>query len=297
MENDRGSSAGLVIWLEVTDPTSGKKFYADPSTGRCVWEKPSSPMDRIQVAEGTEWWELFDEKHQLPYYYNTVSQETIWEKPEGITPVPLYTLTQPYHGPSAEHTTPHPIVRSASISTSSPPTNDNQNNSNFGNSSLPHSSPTGLSSDPKLRNLIDSKEKRGIFGRTKKRASHRMSSPQIIPPRTRALTTTEDRPELPTDIKDEINKFQLKKYAEKYFETHKRGVFRRQVPIKELLMFQKEPLSQPLLRLPHHSDLPKTAQKIHKLILQYQGIRQAEKEELAIAQDVLAAGIFHSRNS
>lgn len=33
--------------------------------------------------------------------------------------------------------------------------------------------------------------------------------------------------------------FQLERYAEEFFETHKRGIFRRQVPVKEMLCWSK----------------------------------------------------------
>lgn len=44
---------------------------------------------------------------------------------------------------------------------------------------------------------------------------------------------------LPTHLKKDINMFQLEKYAEKYFEQHKRGIFRRLVPVQEMLMWSK----------------------------------------------------------
>ena len=44
---------------------------------------------------------------------------------------------------------------------------------------------------------------------------------------------------LTRDILVEINKFQLEDYAKKYFATRKKGIFRRHVPVKEVLMFDK----------------------------------------------------------
>ncbi|CAG8735412.1 7842_t:CDS:2, partial [Racocetra fulgida] len=36
-----------------------------------------------------EWWELWDDNHQLPYYYNTASGQTEWVRPESGTIIPL----------------------------------------------------------------------------------------------------------------------------------------------------------------------------------------------------------------
>ena len=44
---------------------------------------------------------------------------------------------------------------------------------------------------------------------------------------------------LTREILVEINKFQLEDYAKKYFTARKKGLFRRQVPVKEMLMFEK----------------------------------------------------------
>ncbi len=50
---------------------------------------------------------------------------------------------------------------------------------------------------------------------------------------------TEDGKALPRDIKKDINKFQLEGYAKKYFKTRKKGLFKKEVPIKEMLTFQR----------------------------------------------------------
>ena len=39
-----------------------------------------------------EWWELFDDHHGLPYYYNTMTGETDWIRPDGATVIPLHAL-------------------------------------------------------------------------------------------------------------------------------------------------------------------------------------------------------------
>ena len=44
---------------------------------------------------------------------------------------------------------------------------------------------------------------------------------------------------LPKEVKKDISKFQLEGYAKKYFKARKKGIFKKQVPIKDMLTFQK----------------------------------------------------------
>jgi len=44
---------------------------------------------------------------------------------------------------------------------------------------------------------------------------------------------------LPPDLQEEINKFRVEGFAETYFNAHKRGLFRRRIPVDKLLEFQK----------------------------------------------------------
>ena len=39
-----------------------------------------------------EWWEMEDTSTGLPYYYNTASKETVWERPENATIIPLQAV-------------------------------------------------------------------------------------------------------------------------------------------------------------------------------------------------------------
>lgn len=41
-----------------------------------------------------EWWELFDDIHNLPYYYNTKTGQTEWEKPQDSANIISLTAIQ-----------------------------------------------------------------------------------------------------------------------------------------------------------------------------------------------------------
>src|ERR1044072_4876720 len=44
---------------------------------------------------------------------------------------------------------------------------------------------------------------------------------------------------LPPELQQDINKFRIDGFARKYFITHKKGIFRRKVPVEKMLIFQK----------------------------------------------------------
>ncbi|RIB02959.1 hypothetical protein C2G38_2255281 [Gigaspora rosea] len=75
-------------WVEITDPHTNDIFYANPQTGECAWEKPSNSILHQKDPTG-EWWELWDDNHQLPYYYHTISGQTEWARPDSGTIIPL----------------------------------------------------------------------------------------------------------------------------------------------------------------------------------------------------------------
>jgi hypothetical protein len=43
---------------------------------------------RLPPSADGEWWELTDDSRGLPYYYQTKTGETVWERPEGFV-IPL----------------------------------------------------------------------------------------------------------------------------------------------------------------------------------------------------------------
>nr|CAG8535059.1 7328_t:CDS:2 [Entrophospora candida] len=73
---------------EIKDPHTAHIFYANPETGECSWERPKNSNIQQKDPKG-EWWELWDEAHQLPYYYHTLTGRTEWIQPEFGTIIPL----------------------------------------------------------------------------------------------------------------------------------------------------------------------------------------------------------------
>ncbi|CDH60032.1 rho gtpase activation protein [Lichtheimia corymbifera JMRC:FSU:9682] len=103
---------------------------------------------------------------------------------------------------------------------------------------------------------------------------------------------TEKKPILPTNLQQEITQFAIDGFAQKYFAKHKRGIiFKRQVPMEEMLRWTKESLKQPLIML--NKDLYKDALKCFKLIQIIMGDRPRPRQSTEIEeyQTLLGCGI------
>ncbi|KAJ7497063.1 hypothetical protein FB451DRAFT_1209933 [Mycena latifolia] len=79
---------GSNFWVTLVDPQTQTSFFACPATGQVSWDPPVGNFVLPPSADG-EWWELSDDSRGgLPYYYQTKTGETVWERPEGFV-IPL----------------------------------------------------------------------------------------------------------------------------------------------------------------------------------------------------------------
>ncbi|KAI8997075.1 hypothetical protein BDB01DRAFT_769721 [Pilobolus umbonatus] len=395
-------------WFEVANPNFSQSFYANPFTGDCTWSKPQEE-DRIKYSnpEG-DWWELWDEKHNLPYYYNTRANTSNWTQPTDanvtsltqikpseefvnkmsalathtMEPLTLFPTVNNINIPHAkrlsrsldipnEHLStlldnnipkrhhsrsvsdsitntkllndPYSIPVSDISSLSPSSTHHSHLNSpslvenslstsilfNFGLctkrsnvSSRNHS----LSSIKKAFSTETHRSKKGIhfpqfsnFTRAAKVSSNAINPTKQLSSRTSTLSqigtpvnnpeaaqamhplnqldyssTDSDsvrKPQLPMSLKQEINCFAIDGFAQKYFSTHKRGLFRRRVPVTEMLKWTKDSLRQPLIMM--NKELYKDALRCFKLIQMIMGDRSRPKHgnEIEDIQALLTCGI------
>ncbi|KAG8829254.1 hypothetical protein FRC17_006882, partial [Serendipita sp. 399] len=92
---------------------------------------------------------------------------------------------------------------------------------------------------------------------------------------TKRLSSGDHRT-LPKNLAQEIQQFQVADFAKRYFSTHRTGLlFRRRIPVEQLMVWQKGPLSSPLLVL--NRSLHKDAVKIFKIIQRIMGDRQSDR--------------------
>ncbi|CAG8561530.1 10944_t:CDS:10 [Dentiscutata erythropus] len=450
-------------WVEITDPHTNDIFYANPQTGECAWEKPSSSLLHQKDPTG-EWWELWDDNHQLPYYYHTASGQTEWIRPETGTIIPLTKIQKSSIGkrisialtPSddeidinqlqqinglrhantisperssgmlsinyvlskqtsvSSNFSPPPLLKlstsnkedsletllsensvdmgssnknisrlnslndsskessensinedftgsssqsspndkyiasnssdihsqdgevvplkrktkisqssidstmsASTASTSRPKTPNSGNTSNGGNQLMPKIPNSGNTSNggnqlfkimtpKKSTEVAERARKAGISNPLginydaaaamrptgtyrdleKKRSGYKIH--------TRKLSTGEVMT-LPAELQQDINKFRIDGFARKYFNTHKKGIFRRKVPVEKMLKFQKDGLKQPLMVL--NPNIQKDAIKCFKTIQRIMGDRSkgrsGSSNVLENIQWLLDCGILH----
>lgn len=77
-------------WVEIIEPRTKERMYANLITGECVWEPPVGA--KIKKTDQNQWWELFDQNTSRFYYYNASSQKTAWHKPHNCDIIPLAKL-------------------------------------------------------------------------------------------------------------------------------------------------------------------------------------------------------------
>ncbi|TFY56119.1 hypothetical protein EVG20_g9052 [Dentipellis fragilis] len=92
---------------------------------------------------------------------------------------------------------------------------------------------------------------------------------------TTATLSTGLYPILPSDLAGDIQQFVESEFARQYFSTHRTGfIFKRKIPMEQMMTWQKAPLASPLLNLPR--PLHKDAVKIFKVMQRLMGDRERE---------------------
>jgi len=79
-------------WVEILEPETQRKMYANVVTGDCLWEAPSGVP--VKPNHENQWWELHDANTGRSYYYNASSHATMWDRPPTGEIVALAKLQQ-----------------------------------------------------------------------------------------------------------------------------------------------------------------------------------------------------------
>ena len=83
-------------WSAVVDDASGQTYYFNGVSGESQWEKPESwvdeetedlpaaPPEEEEAPSLSQWSEVLDEGSGQTYYFNTITGESQWEKPDDL---------------------------------------------------------------------------------------------------------------------------------------------------------------------------------------------------------------------
>ncbi|KAF8309423.1 hypothetical protein DL93DRAFT_2085697 [Clavulina sp. PMI_390] len=101
---------------------------------------------------------------------------------------------------------------------------------------------------------------------------------------------------LPRELVDDIERFMTSEFAQSYFSTHRRGlIFRRRVPLEEMMQWQKNPLTGPLLVLKRqwHKD----ALKIFRVVQTVMGDRELVRGHVDGTTSIPSSTSSHSSST
>ncbi|RCH91749.1 hypothetical protein CU098_003922 [Rhizopus stolonifer] len=311
-------------WVEIPNPISTHCFYANLTTGEGSWTKPAN-----HIIQQSDWWELWDEKNKLPYYYHTRANTSNWIKPTDAHVISLLHIKLPdefaslMHEPISKRNSksldlPHPHdtkrhTRSTSdggkedidrVMIQMPP----QNTDTHSLSSALFSRKQSYYSVQKVSCVhnIDvlTLDQETHDSKASRRASHfsafssftKSSNPlKSLVSRSSesrySLATQPEKPTLPAGLQQEITRFAIDGFAQKYFSTHKQGLFRRRVPMHQMLKWTKDSIKQPLMML--NKDLHKDALKCFKQLQMIMGDRPRSRHsnDIEDIQSILTCGI------
>ncbi|OAJ43244.1 hypothetical protein BDEG_26617 [Batrachochytrium dendrobatidis JEL423] len=120
-------------------------------------------------------------------------------------------------------------------------------------------------------------------------AMHPFSQNNIQNTQSMSLPALQSLRTLPPKLLQDITQFKIDGFAKKYFSEHRRGIFRRKVPLEKMLIFQKDALKAPLMQL--RPSLHKDAIKCFKAIQKIMNPRVSLESQFVDIQELLEKGI------
>ncbi|KAF8259441.1 hypothetical protein EI94DRAFT_1773929 [Lactarius quietus] len=96
-----------------------------------------------------------------------------------------------------------------------------------------------------------------------------IEAPLSVTARTVKTLSTGAHPILPQDLASDIQQFVESEFAQQYFATHRTGfIFKRKVPLDQMMVWQRGPLAAPLLNLSRslHKDAVRIFRAVQKLM-------------------------------
>ncbi|EGF77726.1 hypothetical protein BATDEDRAFT_91387 [Batrachochytrium dendrobatidis JAM81] len=269
-------------FCEITDPQTGKTFYANLLSGECSWELPQNARIEPRDPTGQEWWELFDEGHKLLI---AIQNSAIGKRLSlSFNPATSYTPNNYETGGSSNEN-----MFQARMGTSPKEHHSQKASSHSGNLV----SDAGLMRSTPSLTAVQNARSMGISGPVNSpdaaQAMHPFSQNNIQNTQSMSLPALQSLRTLPPKLLQDITQFKIDGFAKKYFSEHRRGIFRRKVPLEKMLIFQKDALKAPLMQL--RPSLHKDAIKCFKAIQKIMNPRVSLESQFVDIQELLEKGI------
>ncbi|KAI8814450.1 Rho GTPase activation protein [Cladochytrium replicatum] len=248
-------------FVEITDPQTGKTFFANILTGECTWDKPQNAKVKPKDPNG-EWWELFDENHKL---LMAIQNSSIGKRVSvALQRASMMGTTTDMPDFSSMGNSQNGGSRLARVE------QPNKNGGyQFGSSPPGGASPT--SGQNGAGESVWQQAKKFGIGQPVNNPEAAMSMNPFNRKGSIAPQQFERPPTLPKDLQLHITQFRIDGFAQRYFAEHRRGIFRRRVPVEKMLEWQKDTLKSPLMVM--NKEYHKEAQKCFKLLQRIMGDR------------------------
>lgn len=286
-----GAAAAAVAEAATTQSSSSKSS----TTSSGVKKKSSTKHATRSAAPSAEhddaaadsaplqagWVAILDAASGKHYYHNATLNETTWDRPslpelsDAVPPLP----PTPSGSSSARKRVDESTDAADNDDNDAAPAadaDDNNNNNDddasgdgSGGAAANDELPVPAAKPLTLDAVVSALETNGFVDESDgvERAYTKRSAAKSTRP---ALPEGQREAALPVSIADQINSFQLENFAKKYFDQHKKGVFRRQIPIKRMLRWDNDPIPNAMIKT-NKASHSKEAVAQFKNILRYMG--------------------------
>ncbi|PAA91042.1 hypothetical protein BOX15_Mlig032710g1 [Macrostomum lignano] len=98
-------------WVEICDPRTRVPMFVHLESGDCVELLPDG--SRVKQLDRNQWWEFYDTGTGRYYYYNYMTEATLWQKPPYADIIPLAKIQssrlqqQQQQQPHSRHSSRH----------------------------------------------------------------------------------------------------------------------------------------------------------------------------------------------
>jgi len=287
-------------WVENTDPSSGKKYYANVTTQETRWTWPDDIPKEETSGGDDDWEERVDPGSGKTYYVNKKTQETQWTKPG--TDATWIETADPASGRNYyinsvtnEVTWEKPAgfdSQSGGATTEDTKPEETQPEKAAATPATTEAAPKKEDKFAKLRSLKSSQSVKEGQGEAKTGPEH--SKKEILDGGGHALSAAEQKKMNDINSVDigEIEEAKMEEWAKPTeegglgkFNLDRKGIFGKRTKVTKILNFKKDLIKTALLKL--NSSMNVEAVQAFKNVVSFMGDRSTRKDAGGHAQKLM----------